>query len=200
MAHLETMAQLLISWNRKHNLVSARSLDDLWRRHFWDCAQIAPHIAPDARTLVDFGSGAGFPGLVLAEILRGRVAITMFEATAKKCAFLVAAAEAMTLPVRIRSERIEDAQPQAYDVVTARACAPLARLIGYAQRFCGPNTVCLFLKGRNVGPELTIAHKSWKMNVRQIPSLTDPSGVILALRGPTLERRTVQKAPDSGGR
>ena len=77
---------------------------------------------------------------------------------------------------------MEDRRPQAFDVVTARACAPLPKLLGYAQHFTGPNSVCLFLKGQNVGSELTEAHKSWNMKVRQIPSLTDPSGVILELR------------------
>ena len=180
--HLEAYARTLVDWNARHNLVSARALEDLWRRHFWDSAQLAVHIPSGARTLADLGSGAGFPGLVLAEMLRDRLTVTLFEATAKKCAFLAAAAQAMELPVRIENRRIEEKKAEAFDVITARAVAPLPALLGYAQRFCGPNSVCLFLKGQNVGAELTQAHKSWKMTVRQIPSLTDPSGVILELK------------------
>ena len=89
----------------------------------------------------------------------------------------------MELAVTIRNARMEDAARQAFDVVTARACAPLPKLLAYAQHFTGPNSVCLFLKGQNVGAELTEAHKSWKMKVRQIPSLTDPSGCYSGAEG-----------------
>jgi 16S rRNA (guanine527-N7)-methyltransferase len=198
LAHLKAYAELLAGWNARHNLVSAKSLEDLWQRHFWDSAQLAPLIPAQARTLADLGSGAGFPGLVLAEMLRGRVAVTLYEATAKKCAFLTAAAERMVLPVAIRNLRTEDAPVQVFDVVTARACAPLPRLLTYAQRFTGPNTVCLFLKGQNVGSELTEAHKSWKMKVRQVPSLSDSSGTILELTELANDDRDPQKTPYIG--
>ncbi len=101
-------AELLRDWNSRHNLVSPGSLDDLWRRHFWDSAQLAPLVPQDAGTLADLGSGAGFPGLVLAELLRNRVHVTLHDATAKKCAFLVAAAQAMDLPVAVENKRMED--------------------------------------------------------------------------------------------
>jgi 16S rRNA (guanine527-N7)-methyltransferase len=200
LARLERYAALLRDWNSRHNLVSERSLADLWRRHFWDCAQLAPLVPPETRTLADLGSGAGFPGLVLAELLRDRVSVTLNEATAKKCAFLAAAAEAMDLKVRIQNRRMEDASPQAFDLITARACAPLPKLLSYAHNFLGPNSVCLFLKGQNVGPELTEAHKSWKMKARQIPSLTDPSGVILELRELSPDDRTPQETARAGRR
>jgi 16S rRNA (guanine527-N7)-methyltransferase len=200
LARLKAYAGLLEDWNSRHNLVSARSLEDLWRRHFLDSAQLAPLIPSSAGTLADLGSGAGFPGLVLAEMLRNRVAVTLFEATAKKCAFLQAAAQRMELPIAIKNERMEDASPKAFDAVTARACAPLPKLLSYAQYFMGPNSVCLFLKGQNVGAELTEAHKSWSMKVRQIPSLTDPSGAILELRELLSHDRSREKTPRSGGR
>ncbi len=200
LAHLKAYAGLLADWNARHNLVSARSLDDLWLRHFLDSAQLAPLIPAGARNLADLGSGAGFPGLVLAEMLRGRLAVTLFEATAKKCAFLAAAAQRMELPVTIRNLRMEDAPREAFDVVTARACAPLPQLLTYAQRFTGPNSVCLFLKGQNVGAELTEAHKSWKMKVRQIPSLSDPSGTVLELLANNDRDPTQKKATPRAGR
>jgi 16S rRNA (guanine527-N7)-methyltransferase len=199
-ARLKAYAGLLQDWNSRHNLVSARSLEDVWRRHFWDSAQLAPLIPANARTIADLGSGAGFPGLVLAEMLRDKVSVTLFEATTKKCDFLTAAAQHMGLSVSVQNVRMEDAAPQAFDVVTARACAPLPKLLSYAHRLSGPNSVCLFLKGQNVGAELTEAHKSWRIKVRQIPSLTDPSGMILELKELSPDDRTPQKTAHPGGR
>jgi 16S rRNA (guanine527-N7)-methyltransferase len=144
LARLEAYAGLLADWNARHNLVSARSLNDVWRRHFWDSAQLASFIPPSARTLADLGSGAGFPGLVLAELLRGRVAVTLYEATAKKCRFLEAVAQKLQLPVEVLNLRIEDAPYRAFDIVTARACAPLPGLLHHAQHLSGPTTLGLF--------------------------------------------------------
>jgi 16S rRNA (guanine527-N7)-methyltransferase len=200
LARLQAYAELLSDWNARHNLVSARSLEDLWRRHFWDSAQLVPLLPKNAKSLADLGSGAGFPGLVLAEMLRERIFVTLYEATTKKCAFLAAAAERMGLAVTIRNSRMEEAPCTAFDVVTARACAPLPQLLRYAQRFTGPSSVFLFLKGQNVGSELTEAHKSWKMKVRQIPSLTDPSGVILEVTEWAADDPRLQKTPHPGGR
>lgn len=182
LARLKTYAGILEDWNSRHNLVSAGSLPDLWRRHIWDSAQLARLVPKEAGTLADLGSGAGFPGLVLAELLRGRMRVTLFEATAKKCAFLRAVIERLALDAEVRPARMEEVEPQVFDVVTARACAPLDRLLGYAQNFTGQGSVCLFLKGQNVGAELTEARKSWKMKLQQHPSLTDPSGTILEIR------------------
>jgi len=200
LARLARYADLLRDWNARHNLVSPKSLEDLWRRHFWDSAQLVPLVPEDARTLADLGSGAGFPGLVLAELLRNRVRVTLHDATAKKCAFLAAAAETMDLPVAVENKRMEDIAPKPFDVVTARACAPLSKLLGYAQNFSGPGSVNLFLKGQNVGSELTEAHKYWNIKVRQIPSLTDPSGVILELRELSPHDRTPQETARAGRR
>ena len=181
LARLKAYAGLLTDWNTRHNLVSQGSLEELWRRHFWDSAQLAPLIPPGVKNLADLGSGAGFPGLVLAA-MRPDLAVTLHEATAKKCAFLQAAAERMALSIAIENARMEDLSPRPFDVVTARACAPLPKLLEYAHSFVGPNSVCLFLKGQNVRSELTEAHKCWKMQVSQVPSQTDPSGAIVIVR------------------
>jgi 16S rRNA (guanine527-N7)-methyltransferase len=181
LARLKAYADLLLDWSARHNLVAKSTLPDLWRRHIWDSAQLAPLIPENARTLADLGSGAGFPGLVLAAMRPG-LAVTCHESTGKKCAFLQAAAERMALPVTLENRRIEALPYQAYDVVTARALAPLPLLLSYAAPLTGPNSVCLFLKGQNLGSELTEAHKSWKMETSQVPSQTDPSGAILVVR------------------
>jgi len=157
---------------------------DVWRRHVWDSAQLAPLIPPDTRSLVDLGSGAGFPGLVLATMLRDRTGFhaVLYEATAKKARFLSEAADRLKLNVEVRNARIEAAPREIFDVVTARACAPLPKLLAYAQHFAGPQTLCLFLKGQNVAGELTEARKYWTMRVEQHQSRTDPSGSVLAIR------------------
>jgi 16S rRNA (guanine527-N7)-methyltransferase len=184
LARLKTFVGLLREWNVRHNLVSQASLEDVWRRHVWDSAQLSPLVPASATGLVDLGSGAGFPGLVLAILLRERSGLrtVLYEATCKKCDFLAAAAAAAQVAVHIRNHRIEDAAPEAFDVVTARACAPLETLLGYARPFQGRGTVNLFLKGRNTEAELTEAHKSWRMKLVRHPSQTDSSGVILQIR------------------
>jgi len=182
LARLKSYVGLLEDWNARHNLVSQNSLADVWRRHVWDSAQLVSLVPASAKTLIDLGSGAGFPGLVLAEMLRDRVEVTLVESISKKVAFLKAAAERMGLKVDIRNARIESAARQRFDVVTARALAPLDKLLGYAQQFAGPGTVCLFLKGQSVASELTEARKSWRIKALQHQSATDPSGVILEVQ------------------
>jgi 16S rRNA (guanine527-N7)-methyltransferase len=181
LARLKAYVGLLTDWNARHNLVSKDSLENVWQRHVWDSAQLAPLIPDGARTLADLGSGAGFPGLVLAAMLQGRMAVSLFEATRKKAVFLEAAARRMELEISVRHQRVEQAPREVYDVITARACAPLAELLEYAQHLAGPPTVCLFLKGQNVGVELTEARKSWRMKLRQHPSLTHPFGAVLEI-------------------
>src|SRR3569833_3075825 len=110
LAKLTAYADLLVEWNARHNLVAKSTLPDLWQRHFWDSAQLAPLIPAQARSLADLGSGAGFPGLVLAA-LRPDIPVTLHEATTKKCAFLQAAAARMGLAITIESERREE-RPQ----------------------------------------------------------------------------------------
>ncbi len=184
LARLSAYVALLEEWNARHNLVSAASLPDIWRRHVWDSAQLFPLMPAEARSLVDLGSGAGFPGLVLAAMARERPGFhtVLYESIGKKCRFIEAAAERMELNVEVRNSRMEAAAPEPFDVVTARACAPLVKLLGYAQAFQGPVTVNLFLKGQSVEAELTEAHKSWRMKLARHESRTDPSGVILEIR------------------
>lgn len=199
LARLKAYADILTDWNNRHNLVAKSTLPDLWSRHLWDSAQLEPLIPADARTLADLGSGAGFPGLVLAA-MRPSLAVTLHEATAKKCAFLQAAAERMDLTVAIQNARMEELPAKTYDVVTARACAPLPRLLEYAHSFVGPNSVCLFLKGQNVGAELTEATRYWNMEVSQVPSQTDPSGAIVTVRKLGSRHVANQKTEGAGRR
>jgi 16S rRNA (guanine527-N7)-methyltransferase len=184
LGRLKLYVSLLQDWNARINLVSARSLEDVWRRHVWDSAQLIDLIPVEAKSVVDLGSGAGFPGLVLGVVLaeRGGARVVLYEAIAKKCRFLDEVARRVGVPAEIRSARIEAAAPERFDIVTARACAPLAQLLSYAAPFQGKNTRNLFLKGQSVGAELTDARTSWSMRIEQHQSRSDPSGVILDIR------------------
>lgn len=182
LAALTRYAELLTKWQAKINLVSGDSLADLWSRHMLDSAQLYPLLPPNTRVLVDLGSGAGFPGLVLAVL--GVAEVHLIESDARKCAFLIEAARLAALapgknPV-IHRARIEAVPGFAADAVTARACAPLDRLLAYAERFLGPQSVCLFPKGAQVEDELTAA-ENWRMSIQRFPSVTDSLGTILRI-------------------
>lgn len=180
---LQRYADLLVKWQRRINLVSAETLDDLWRRHVLDSAQLLNLLPPATSSLADIGSGAGFPGLVLA--ILGVRQVHLIESDARKGAFLAEAARAAGLDVGrdpvIHRTRVEAIEGLRVDVVTARACAPLPRLLGYAVPMLRPESTCLFLKGARVEEELTEAEKTWRMEVERFPSLSDPSGTILRL-------------------
>jgi 16S rRNA (guanine527-N7)-methyltransferase len=179
LARLVAYAELLARWQARINLVGPDTLPDLWRRHMLDSAQLLPRLPPGCRRAVDFGSGAGFPGLVLAVL--GAPDVHLVESDTRKAAFLREAARVAATPVTVHGGRIEKLAPLAADVVTARALAPLARLLDLAFPHLAPGGRCLFLKGRGAEDELTAARKEWIIAVDRIPSITDPSGLILDL-------------------
>ncbi len=180
LARLRVYAELLVKWRAAARLVSARGLSDPWRRHMLDSAQLLP-LARDAGSWVDLGSGGGFPGLVLA--IMGAPEVHLIESDGRKCTFLRQAARLTATDVAVHHGRIESLVPWPADVVVARACAPLPRLLDYAERFLAEGAQCLFLKGRDVEKELTQATNCWNMACERLPSLSDPAGVILRLRG-----------------
>ncbi|MFQ5958440.1 MAG: 16S rRNA (guanine(527)-N(7))-methyltransferase RsmG [Alphaproteobacteria bacterium] len=187
LARLEAYAALLARWQRRINLASAASLGDVWRRHFLDSAQLFPYLPASLGRLVDLGSGAGFPGLVLA--ILGADGVELIESDGRKCTFLAEAARVTETAVTIRNARIEWLPWAPADVVTARALAPLQQLLASAERFLTCHSVCLFLKGAGVEEELTSAAKEWNMRVNRQPSKTDPRGVVLHIQGITRELR-----------
>jgi len=181
---LRRYAEILAKWQKSINLVAPESLKDLWRRHMLDSAQLQTLLPPQIQALVDMGSGAGFPGLVLA--ILGVPNVHLIESDARKCVFLAEAVRAAGLsagqnPI-IHKARLEDVADLQADVVTARACAPLAQLLTYAEPFLQAHSICLFLKGGRVDEELTEAEKTWRMGVERFPSLSDPSGTILRMK------------------
>jgi 16S rRNA (guanine527-N7)-methyltransferase len=170
---------LLRHWSSRINLVARSTFDDPWRRHFLDSAQLLPLIPKGADSLVDLGSGAGFPGLVLAII--GMPGVALIEADARKCAFLREAARVTGAAVAIDHARIDSLPSRPVAVVTARGLAPLDRLLPWAERFIGGATTCLFPKGREAAQEMDEAHKAWVFDATTYTSRSDPRGVILRL-------------------
>jgi 16S rRNA (guanine527-N7)-methyltransferase len=179
MQRLQAYVDLLIAWNPRINLVGPRTLDDVWRRHILDSAQLRPLVPADSRILVDLGSGAGLPGLVLAML--GVIGVHLVESDSRKCAFLREAARITATQVVLHPRRFEEIRGMTADVVTARACAPLPKLLDHAAHFIDRHSILLFLKGQNLGEELTQARKVWNMREMLHPSASDPSGTILRL-------------------
>jgi 16S rRNA (guanine527-N7)-methyltransferase len=178
---LRLYADLLRKWQPRINLVGPATLPDLWRRHFLDSAQLLPHL-PDGPVL-DLGSGAGFPGLVLA-VLRGEGAapVHLAESDGRKGAFLREAARLTGAAAVVHTSRIETLKPFDIRAITARALAPVSTLLSLAESFLTHSPKCLFLKGERLEDELTEAAKDWKMTVERIPSVSDPNGFILSLK------------------
>lgn len=183
LARLKAYDAALVEWSAKMNLIARSTFEDRWRRHYLDSAQLFPLLPKGAKSLVDLGSGAGFPGLVLAAMGAERgLRVTLIESTGKKAAFLAAAAAAMALNnCSVIPERIESITISPPDVITARALARLDKLLGYAAEIAAEKTLCLFLKGQDVEDELTEATKSWHMKVVRHASLTSPGSTVLAV-------------------
>lgn len=177
---------LLLKWNQRINLISRSEQHQVYERHFEDSLQIVEHIPSGAHKICDLGSGAGFPGLVLAIALKNlsQAHVTLVESNAKKCAFLREVARKTGTSVSVRNQRIEklpSSRLQA-DVITSRALAPLIKLLNLAYPLMGKHSICVFHKGQYVDDELTEASKYWNMAIEKHPSQTDLSGVVLVLK------------------
>ncbi|WP_374631251.1 16S rRNA (guanine(527)-N(7))-methyltransferase RsmG [Ferrovibrio sp.] len=181
---LRIYAAQLVKWTKAINLVAPNTLPDLWRRHFLDSAQLYPLAADAPGPWLDLGSGAGFPGLVIAAMGRQ---VTLIESDIRKATFLRETARQMDVPAIVRAGRIEAVDPASLSrpaVISARALASLAELLDLAAPFMGPDTLLLFPKGRQAEDELTLARESWTIDhVEMIPSRSDPAGRIIRLKG-----------------
>lgn len=182
MADLVRYRALLEEGAAVMNLVGPATLPDFWRRHALDSAQLLA-LAPEARTWADLGTGAGLPGVVLAILLKGRegAKVWLVDSLAKRCRFLQQVIEALDLPAEVINARAETVAPPA-EVVTARACAPLDRLLTFAWPSLKGGALGLFLKGESVEAELKAARRSWKIDADLLPSQSDPRGRVVRLR------------------
>jgi 16S rRNA (guanine527-N7)-methyltransferase len=179
---LEALVHTLGRWQKAINLIGKATLEDIWVRHVLDSAQLVSLIPKSAQSLVDLGSGGGFPGLVLAA-LRPEMQVTLIEADARKGAFLGEASRRMSLKTQLKVviSRIEAAPATRADIVTARALAPLGQLLAWAAPHRADTAICLFHKGKGWQAELTGAMKDWDIVAQPFASVTDRDAVLLRI-------------------
>ena len=185
-ARLDRFASLLLEWQSRMNLIAASTVPTLWTRHIADSLQLLT-IAPKARKWADLGSGAGFPGLPIACALADQAGteVHLIESNRKKAAFLHEAVRATEVPVVVHAERVADFARGfrgQFDVVTARALAPLPKLLSIAYPLLKSGAAGLFLKGQDVEAELTEATKCWSIQATLVPSRTDPKSRVVVIR------------------
>ncbi|HEX8444677.1 MAG TPA: 16S rRNA (guanine(527)-N(7))-methyltransferase RsmG [Allosphingosinicella sp.] len=178
---LSVFVDLLARENQHQNLIARGTFGNIWSRHILDSAQLLRFVPAAARTWLDLGTGAGFPGLVVAAL--HPVQVTMVESRRLRVDFLRRAAETLALPssTQILCSRVERLELPTQDVISARAFAPLDRLLDLGQRFAAPQTRWVLPKGRNAQSELDAVRSSWQGKFHVEPSLTDPeAGIIIA--------------------
>jgi len=181
-SQLEQYEALLREWNQRLSLVADSTLDMIWSRHFLDSAQLVRLIPEPARPVIDMGTGAGFPGVILA--IMGLPHLHLVEHNMRKVGFLRTVIAALGLEVTLHAMKIESVKPFAAGAVTARAFRPLVELVGLGRRFLRDETaVAIFPKGRRAEEELTEARRRWRAKVERFPSLTDPESTIFRLSG-----------------
>ena len=180
MAKLDAFSNLLRAENERQNLVSRGTLDQLWMRHIADSAQLL-RFAPAGASWVDLGTGAGFPGLIAAALHDGPV--TLVEERRLRVEFLRSAAEAMGLRIEILHAKAERVPPRPYDVISARAFAPLEKLLSLGTAFSTQKSLWLLPKGRNAEAELAALDPSWQGEYRLEPSVTDAEAQIIVAQG-----------------
>ncbi len=172
----------LVTWSKTHNLIGPKERAQIWPRHFVDCYQLVEQI--DAKSqIVDIGSGAGFPGLVMAcaKSSEFNPSFTLVEPNAKRCAFLRHVSHKLGLNVTFVNDKIENVSRETFDVVTSRAVANLTTLLEMGEPWLKNGAKALFLKGQTAEEELTEARRYWNFNVQMTPSRSDSNGVVLSL-------------------
>ena len=183
MGDLERFVDRLTEANAMMNLVGPDSLPDVWNRHIWDSAQLLDH-APGAQSWADLGAGAGFPGVVLAIMLKTQPKshVWLIDSLGKRCRFLQEVVDALSLRATVVNARAEDSVVTV-EVVTARAVAPMTKLLGYAQPYLQRGATGLFLKGEKAEVEVAEARKVWQFKSNLSTSRSDPRGRIVSVRG-----------------
>ncbi|VAX07671.1 16S rRNA (guanine(527)-N(7))-methyltransferase [hydrothermal vent metagenome] len=180
MANIRIYANLLTKWQKKINLVSQSTMPDLWSRHFYDSFQLKAHLSGlnvEKTKILDIGSGAGFPGLLLSMLGLGE--FHMVESNNKKCAFMRQVIRETNCNVVIHNERIENIRPFHVDYIISRACAPLNKLFDLSWNFIHEDTICLFLKGQTAEKEIAEAQRYWTFEVEKFTSVTQDRGMLL---------------------
>ncbi|WP_224824277.1 16S rRNA (guanine(527)-N(7))-methyltransferase RsmG [Cognatishimia sp. MH4019] len=182
---LHELSADLLKWTKRINLIAPSTQDDIWARHIQDSAQLWPLRDANPEKWCDIGSGGGLPGLVLALLAKGEGAaldFTFIESDTRKCAFLTTMATKFSLKATVIAERIEVAPPVEADILSARALAPLPKLLDLATRHATPNSVFLLQKGAQFENEIDAARDSWHFKYETIPSQTHPDAVVLKIK------------------
>lgn len=183
-ANLEEYAELIRKWSPAINLVAKSTLEDIQARHIVDSAELYPMLPSVSDHIIDMGSGGGLPGIVLAIIgkeANPRTKYSLMESDQRKAAFLRAVSIDLGLNVEVLAERIEAVDPREADVVTARALAPLSKLLGYVDRHLRQNGVALLQKGRGHLEEVALAREFWEFDLETIPTQADSGSVVLRI-------------------
>ncbi len=183
---IETYGRLLLQWSKKINLISHADQTHLWERHLWDSAHLYQTMQQNVSRetfekgrLLDIGSGGGLPGCILA--ILGKKYVTLVESDERKTAFLHRVNGELSLAMAIHTQRIENVSRETFDLITARALAPVSQLLGYSEPFMGTDSVCFFPKGRQWRKEIDEAKQRWHFTVRAHPGHSDPEAAILTL-------------------
>ena len=182
---LEVHRDLLKKWNSKINLVSPGTIENSWERHVCDSAQLVSHIDGEVERWTDLGSGGGFPGLIVAAIVKEKypeTRVTLVESDQRKCAFLRVAGDAMDLDVQVIPKRIENLPPSDSQILSARALAPLEKLLSFASLHLNHKGIALLPKGQNWQKEVVEAQRRWRFKYKNHTSVTDPKAAILEIR------------------
>lgn len=175
---LEEYVSLLLKWQKKINLISDSTIPDVWARHILDSAQLISHIQPD-RKIVDLGSGAGLPGIILS--ILGVKSITLVESDMRKVAFLREASRIANAPVQVENKRAETILLDNIDVVTARGFAPLEKIFSILESGLTPRHKMVLLKGREYEKEIAEAKANWHFDYKKIHSITDNNSAVLII-------------------
>lgn len=176
---LEKYVELLLKWNKSINLIGRDTENDIWIRHIIDSVQLLSYIDNQDVTLTDFGSGAGFPGLVLSFL--GIKKVHLIESDMRKSIFLKEASMLSDNEVVIHNNRIEKLEPWVSDVITARALSQLPSLLKMVYPFKGKDSYCLFLKGKNINDEIIDAQKEFQIDYKLLDSITDVQAKIIKI-------------------
>lgn len=182
---LEAFQNLVLEWNNKFNLISKSSEKDIWNRHIIDSLQLVDFIEKKDNVLYDFGSGAGFPGIVLAIYAKHNSLnwqITLVESIRKKANFLNEIKNKMNLNIKIINDRIENLKIKKADIITSRALASLEKLFEYVLPFSKKDTQLIFPKGASWQAELEKTQKNWSFIYKKYPSITNKESVILFVK------------------
>lgn len=183
LSRVDAYLAILDEWRSRINLIGPSEGRHIWRRHVLDSLQLAPLIPNNILAMADLGTGAGFPGVLLACDLAGRsgAMVYLIEKSVRKSEFLEAAVARLGLTAVVLNQRIEDPAPRKVDVVTARALAPLPKLLALSKGWLGQEGRALFPKGRDAEAELAQARFDWSFEVESRPSLSSPDGQVLTV-------------------